>query len=515
MSHSSELSGPDLSQGVSAASLKEDEPLLGYVGDQAVMLVKTGGQLLATAATCTHYSGPLAEGLVVDGTVRCPWHHACFDLRTGLAKGPALTPLACFDVIHDHDLVRVGGKRKSQPQVPLANAAPSSVVIIGGGPAGTACAELLRRLGYEAAVTLVADEEPGPVDRPNLSKDYLAGTAPEEWIPLRDAAFFKEQRVELVLGDAAVSIARKERKVVLQSGRELTYGALVLATGAAPRRLEIPGADGANVLVLRSLADARRIIEKAKSGARAVVLGSSFIGLEVAASLRARQVDVTVVSPDQVPLGRVLGDELGAFVRATHEAKGVQFRLGRKPARITGAEVELDDGSKLDADFVVQGVGVKPRVELAEAAGVKVERGIVTDEYLCSSDAQIYAAGDVASYPDVWSGARVRIEHFAVAERQGQAVARTLLGLGKPFSDVPFFWSAHYDTTLTYVGHAESWDRILQRGSIESGQYAAAYEKGGKILAVTCLGNDRLSLQIEAAMQAGDAARVAELFSTR
>lgn len=513
MSHSSELSGPDLSQGVSAASLQDDQPLLGYVGDQAVMVVKTGGQILATAATCTHYSGPLAEGLVVNGTVRCPWHHACFDLRTGLAKGPALTPLACFDVIHDHDLVRVGKQHRAKLPVPLTASALSSVVIVGAGPAGTACAELLRRLGYEGPVTLVADEPPGPVDRPNLSKDYLAGSAPEEWLPLRDAAFFEEQRIELLLGDAAARIEPKQRKLVLKSGRELEYGALVLATGAEPRRLDIPGADGDNVLVLRSLADSRRIVEKAKSGARVVVLGSSFIGLEVAASLRAREVQVTIVSPDRVPLGRVLGDKLGAFVRAKHEEKGVAFALGRKPARIDASGVTLDDGSTLPADFVVQGVGVRPRTELGEAAGLKVERGIVTDEQLCTSDAQIYAVGDVASYPDVWSGARVRIEHFAVAERQGQAVARTLLGQGSPFHDVPFFWSAHYDTTLTYVGHAESWDRILERGALEQGKYAAAYEKDGKILAVTCLGEDALSLQIEAAMEAGDAAEVARLFA--
>jgi apoptosis-inducing factor 3 len=512
MSHSNELSGPDLSQGVRADQLEDDRPLLGHVGDQAVMLVKSQGQILATAATCTHYSGPLAEGLVVDGKVHCPWHHACFDLETGLAQGPALTPLACFDVIREQDLVRVGSQRKPKLPPPAADA-PSSVVIIGGGPAGAACAELLRRLGYEAKVTLIADEEPGPVDRPNLSKDYLAGTAPEEWIPLRDAAFFEEQRIELVLGDAAHGIAPQERKVTLHSGRELSYGALVLATGAEPRRLEIPGADADNVFVLRSLADSRRIADRAKAGARAVVIGASFIGLEVAASLRTRQVEVTVVAPDAVPLGRVLGDKLGAFVRAKHEANGVTFRLGRKPSRISRAGVELDDGSQLPADFVVQGVGVRPRTELAEAAGLSVERGIVTDERLRTSDPNIYAVGDVASYPDAWSGARVRIEHFAVAERQGQAVARGLLGRGGPFRDVPFFWSAHYDTTLSYVGHAEQWDRIVERGSLESGKYAAAYEKSGKILAVVCLGDDSLGLRIEAAMASGDAARVAKAFA--
>jgi NADPH-dependent 2,4-dienoyl-CoA reductase/sulfur reductase-like enzyme len=215
-----------------------------------------------------------------------------------------------------------------------------------------------------------------------------------------------------------------------------------------------------------------------------------------------------------VPLGRVLGDGLGTFVRAKHEEKGVLFRLESKPSRITATSVELEDGSQLPCDFVVLGVGVRPRTELAEAAGLAVERGIVTDERLRTSDPSIYAVGDVASYPDAWSGARVRIEHFAVAERQGQAVARSLLGRGAPFRDVPFFWSAHYDTTLSYVGHAEDWDRILERGRLDSGKYAAAYEKDGKILAVACLGEDTLGLKISAAMARGDAALVAEIFAS-
>jgi NADPH-dependent 2,4-dienoyl-CoA reductase/sulfur reductase-like enzyme/nitrite reductase/ring-hydroxylating ferredoxin subunit len=510
MSHSSELSGPDLAKGVDVESLKPDVPLLGHVGDKAVMLVRSDSEILATAATCTHYSGPLAEGLVVGGTVHCPWHHACFDLKTGLARGPALTPLACFDVVREGNLIRVGNERVSK-LTPVASG-PSSVVIVGAGPAGAACAEQLRRLGYAGSVTLVGNELPGPVDRPNLSKDYLAGSAPEEWIPLRDAAFYAEQRIDLLQGDAATSIDTQARELTLTSGRKLGYGALVLATGAAPRRLSIPGADAPHALVLRNLADSRRIIERAKAGARAVVLGSSFIGLEVAASLRARKVEVAVVSPSALPLERVLGEKLGAFVLAKHEQQGVKFKLKHKPLAITPNTVELDDGTKLEHDFVVQGVGVSPRIELAEAAGLKVARGVVVDQHLRSSDPNVYAVGDIASYPDAWSGARVRIEHFALAVRQGQAVAHTLLEQGGAFRDVPFFWSAHYDVTFGYVGHAESWDRVLERGSLETGSYASAYEKAGKILAVVCLGDDQVGLKAEAAMAAGDAAALRALF---
>ncbi|HKU37765.1 MAG TPA: FAD-dependent oxidoreductase, partial [Polyangiales bacterium] len=254
-------------------------------------------------------------------------------------------------------------------------------------------------------------------------------------------------------------------------------------------------------------------IARAKPGTRAVVIGASFIGLETAASLRAREVEVHVVGPEAVPLERVIGTKLGSYVRGLHEQHGVRFHLGRSPARIEERNVALDDGTNLAADFVVMGVGVAPRTVLAEQAGLTVERGAVVDEQLRTSAPDIYAAGDIASYPDPRSGERVRIEHWAVAERQGQAVARNMLGIGGPFRDVPFFWSAHYDVTLAYVGHAQRWDRLLERGSLEAGHYAVGYEQAGKLLAAVCLGEDKLSLEIEAAMEAGDEARLAALFA--
>jgi apoptosis-inducing factor 3 len=510
MGNASELKGPDLTAGVSAKEVVEGQPLLGQAHGEAVMLVRSGGKVFATSATCTHYSGPLAEGLVVGKTVRCPWHHACFDLETGLAAGPALSPISCFDVSEEGGKLKVGKKRDpAQPKAPRS--APASVVIVGGGAAGAACAENLRRFGYDGPITLIADEPPGPVDRPNLSKDYLAGNAPEEWIPLRDEAFYREMKIDFSVGDGAASIDTAAHTVTRTSGKKLSYGALLLATGAESRRLPIPGADAGNVHLLRTLADSRAIVARAKEGARAVVIGSSFIGLEAAASLRARKVEVDVVSVDQVPLGRVVGDTIGGFVRKLHEEHGVRFHLGVPPKAITGGGVELENGKSLAADFVVLGVGVAPRTKLAEAAGLRVEKGIVVDDQFRSSVDGVYAAGDVASYPDFRTGTRVRIEHWQVAERQGRAVARAMLGMGEPFRDTPFFWSAHYDVQLNYVGHAEKWDRIHERGSLAERKYLAAFEHQGKILAVITLGEDLRSLEIDAAMAAGDEAKVKAL----
>ena len=510
MGGTTELKGPDLTLGVSALEVIEARPFLGHAHGEAVMMVRSGGKIFATGATCTHYSGPLAEGLVVGKTVRCPWHHSCFDLETGLAAGPALTPIPCFEVIEEQGMIRVAQKREAaKPKAPAT--APASVVIVGGGPAGAACAENLRRLGYEGSVALIADEPPGPVDRPNLSKDYLAGNAPEEWIPLRDAAFYREMNVDFSVGDGATSVDTTGRTVTLKSGRKLQYGALLIATGAEPRRLPIPGADGENVHVLRTLADSRAIVAKAREGARAVVIGSSFIGLEVAASLRSRKVEVDVVSTDQVPLARVVGEKIGGFVRKLHEEHGVRFHLGSAPKVVSARGVELENGDLLASDFVVLGVGVAPRTQLAEAAGLRVERGIVVDDQFRASADGVYAAGDVAVFPDFRTGTRMRIEHFQVAERHGRAVARAMLGMGESYRDVPFFWSAHYDVTLNYVGHAEKWDRIMERGSLEDGKYVAAFEHQGRILAVVTLGEDLLSLEIDAAMSAGDEAKVKAL----
>ena len=498
-----QLGGPDFADGVGLAELREAEPLLGHAHGQAVIVVRRGERVYATGAQCTHYGGPLSEGLVVGDTIRCPWHHACFHLASGEAIGaPALNPITCFQVLREGGRVRVGSERTAPvPRKPAS--APSSIVILGSGAAGAAATEMLRREGYTGPLTLVGTES--PVDRPNLSKDYLAGNAPEEWIPLRDEAFYRSIDVELVTGDAARALDAAGKVVTLESGRRLAFDALLYATGAEPVRLPLPGADRPEVHVLRTLADSRAIIARAGKGRRAVVLGASFIGLEAAASLRARGVEVDVVAPEPVPLARVVGDEVGGFVRSVHEEHGVRFHLGRKPAAIADGEVTVDDGTRLPCDFVVMGVGVRPRLTLAEAAGLPIDRGVVVDEYLRAAPG-IYAAGDVARYPDPRSGEKVRIEHWVVAERMGQAAARNMLGAMRPFRDVPFFWSAHYDVTLGYVGHAEAWDAIEIRGSLETRAALVAYRQAGRVAAVVTLGRDRASLAAEAAMEQGDEA---------
>jgi NADPH-dependent 2,4-dienoyl-CoA reductase/sulfur reductase-like enzyme/nitrite reductase/ring-hydroxylating ferredoxin subunit len=499
-----QAAGPDLTQGVPVASLADGQMLAGHVGDDAVLLARRGTEFFAVGATCTHYGGPLAEGLVVDDTVRCPWHHACFSLRTGEAlRAPALGPIACWSTAVRGDKVFVTEKVAPAPvaRVHLAPAGPRKIVIVGAGAAGFAAAEMLRRQRFEGDVVMLSDDDAPPVDRPNLSKDYLAGTAPEEWVPLRDGRFYAEQGIDLRLQASVSGIDARAREVVLADGAKVAYDRLLLATGAEPVRLPLPGMDLPHVHTLRTLRDSRAIIARAASARRAVVMGASFIGLEVAASLRARGIEVHVVAPEKRPMERVLGPQMGDFVRSLHEEHGVIFHLDDTATAIEASRVTLKSGGTVDAELVIVGVGVRPRLALAEKAGLAIDRGVAVNEYLETSATGIFAAGDIARWPDPHSGSAIRVEHWVVAQRQGQAVALNMLGAREKFDAVPFFWSQHYDVPINYVGHAESWDALAVDGDIASRDCVLRYQRNGRVLAVATIYRDADSLGAEAAME--------------
>jgi NADPH-dependent 2,4-dienoyl-CoA reductase/sulfur reductase-like enzyme/nitrite reductase/ring-hydroxylating ferredoxin subunit len=494
--------GPDLSKGV-APSEFPDTTLLGHVGDEEVLLVRTGSEIFAIDAHCSHYHGPLAEGLVDGESIRCPWHHACFDLRTGEAsRAPAINALAVWQVEHEGDRLFVRQKRaQPKPRVKGVVAAPGKIVIVGGGAAGFAAAEMLRRQEFSGSIVMLSSDTAPPVDRPNLSKDYLAGSAPEDWLPLRPDSFYTEAAIDLRLRTEVASIDTRARNVILADGKAVPYDRLLLATGAEPVRLPIPGADQPRVHVLRSLDDCRAIIASADGARRAVVIGASFIGLEVAASLRARDIEVHVVGLEQRPMERVLGPEMGDFVRALHEGHGVVFHLGDTVTAIEGKRTSLKSGGVIEADLVVVGVGVRPRLALAEKAGLAIDRGVTVNAYLETSVSGIYAAGDIARWPDPHSRDNIRVEHWVVAERQGQTAARNMLGQREIFDAVPFFWSQHYDVPINYVGHAEKWDEIAIDGDIAGRDCVLRYKSGGRTLAVASIYRDIASLEAEIAME--------------
>lgn len=513
-------SGPDLEKGIPFHDIPDGGMVGGHFGDQSVIVARQGDEIFAIGGQCTHYGAPLADGLVVGTTVRCPWHHACFDLRSGEAiRAPALNPVARWEIVRDGDTVRVA------KEIPAADGAtplrgsrdtdPQNVVIVGAGAAGNAAAEMLRREGYKGKLTMIGGDESVPYDRPNLSKDYLAGNAPEEWIPLRPTEFYDEHSIELIRGVRVSSIDTNARTLQLSNGETRNFDKLLLATGAEPVRLQIPGGSESHVHYLRTLSDSRAIIAAAEKAKRAVVIGSSFIGLEVAASLRSRGLSVDVVAPEKVPLERVLGGEIGRFIQKKHESEGVVFHLGHTSKEITASSVVLEDGSSIPADIVVVGVGVRPVIALAENAGAAIDKGVITNEFLETSIPGVFAAGDIARYPDPRSGDNVRIEHWVVAQRQGQTAARNMLGRKEKFATVPFFWSNHYSTAITYVGHAEKWDEVLIDGSVDDGDFLVGYRLGEKILAVAASNREKASLEAEAMMERMDWISLDKLFTTR
>ena len=466
--------------------------------------MRRGADIFAIGAQCTHYNGPLAEGLIVDDTVRCPWHHACFDLRTGEAlRAPALGPVDTWRVEQRDGKIFVREKR-AQPEKKHRGKRdePNKVVIVGGGAAGFAAAEMLRRQKYEGGIVMLSSDDAPPVDRPNLSKDYLAGSAPEEWLPLAGPDLLFRQRDR----SAPEYDRRRHRRPArvrstLANGETIPFDRLLLATGAEPVSPSIPGAKPSDVLVLRSLKDCRAIIERAKTARRAVVLGASFIGLEVAAALRARNIEVHVVAPEEHPMEKILGPDFSRLVRAIHEQHGVVPHLGETARGLEGKRMTLSGGSVLEADLIVAGLGVRPRLGLAEAAGLKIDRGIVVDAFLETSAPGIFAAGDIARWPDRLTGEAIRVEHWVVAERQGQTAALNMLGRREPFDAVPFFWSQHYDVPINYVGHAERWDDLVVEGDIAGKDGLVRMRRAGRTLAVASVFRDLASLEAEVSLE--------------
>lgn len=501
--------GPDLTQGVTLADFGERTLLRGHVGDDPVLLARIDEAIVAVGASCTHYGGPLADGILVGDTVRCPWHHACFSLRTGEALGaPAFDPLPCWKVEHDNGRIVVREQATPAPgpaprPASVAADGPDRIVIVGGGAAGFACAEMLRRRGYQGDLALLSEDADAPCDRPNLSKDYLAGEAPESWIPLRGKSFYAKNRIDLHLRTSVARIDPAAHSVTTQDGRVFAFDRLLLATGAEPVRPPIPGIEQGHVFTLRSLADSRAIVERAQDAASVVVLGSGFIGLEVAAALRGRGLEVHVVSLDARPLEKVLGPELGDFIRGLHESHGVHFHMQASLAAIGADSVELDDGTAIGADLVIVGTGVRPRIALAEAAAIPADRGILVDETLETAVPGIYAAGDAARWRGAADGAARRVEHWVVAERQGQVAAENMLGAHIPFRDTPFFWSAHYDVSIRYVGYAEAWDTIEVDGDPAARDCLVRYLKDGAVVAVAAIGRDAEALEYAERLAAG------------
>ncbi len=503
------LEGPDLKRGVSIEKLSDGEIVLGHVDGQEVILARQGKTFFALGAICTHQGGPLAKGLVVDGGVRCPWHHACFDLRTGFpSRPPALDPVDCYAVEVSGTTATVTRKHpvataaeQSPESTETGDGMPASIVIIGGGAAGLCAAQTLRREGYAGTITMLSADEDAPYDRTNLSKGALSGDMDVDANDLHPADFYRDNDIDLRLGTTVERIDTVRREVEIAGSLPVAYDSLLLATGAEPVTLDIRGASLPHVHYLRTAADCASLIESAKKAKSAVIIGASFIGLEVASGLRARGIDVHVVGKERSLMANVLGKEVGAFLQSLHEDHGVIFHLDTTASTINEDEVVLTNEETLQADLVVIGIGVRPRIALAEKAGLSVDRGVIVDRYLQTSEPGIYAAGDIALWPDPMTGERVRIEHWVVAQHQGQTAALNMIGRKQPYDAVPFFWTEQQGFSLAYVGHAPGFEQVQIDGDLAALDCTISYCKGGRELAAAFVHRDHAGLVKERAFE--------------
>lgn len=497
--------GPDLAEGIALAEIERKRLVKGHVGSEDVLLCASGEDYFAVGASCTHYGVPLQDGLVVGETIRCPLHQACFSLRTGEAlTAPAFDPLERYAVHIEDGRIRVG---KRQEKVKPAAASvdrsrhPENVVIVGGGAAAFAAAEMLRRKGYDRELIMITEEADAPYDRPNLSKDYLAGTAPEEWIPLKPSDFYEDLSIKLRRNLRAEKLDARQRILHLDDGSTISFDRLLLATGAEAWRPSIPGAQSEGVHTLRSLTDCRKLIGGLEKARSAIVLGAGFLGLEIAASLRARGLAVTVVTPETQPMKRIFGATLAQYILDLHRSHGVEFQLGSTAVGVSRSEVALADATVLRADLVVLATGSRPRMELAVDAGLETGNGIRTDEFLETSAPGIFAAGDVVEWLDRKSNQLRHVEHWSLAQKHAQTAAANMLGEAKPFSAVPFFWSSHYDKTIQFNGYAPAWDEEQVSGSVQAESLAVHFLAKGKLQAAATLGNERLQLELECMLE--------------
>ncbi len=506
----SELTGPDLALGIPLSALAVGAMLTGHAHGDAVMLVRRADSIVAIGAYCSHYGVSLQDGVLNGDKVRCPLHHACFNVDTGDAlHAPAFDPLPRWAVEIRDGMIFVTTPLPAAT-IPVRPAAshPARIVIIGGGAAGDAAAGTLRHEGYRGTITMLSADRHAPPDRPNFSKGTISGTVTMAFNFVRLADFYHRHDIDLRLDTTVASIDTALRVVHLTSGDAVAYDALLLATGAEPIRLAVPGAELPHVRTLRSLDDSLEIAALAANAKSVVVVGASFIGLETAAALRALDLDVHVVAPDDIPMARVLGDDIGRFMQRLHERHGVTFHLGTTALSIEPGRVQLANGDVIAADLVITGIGVRPSLALAEKAGLAIDNGVLVNAQLETSIPGVFAAGDIARWLDESTGKRTRVEHWVVAQRQGQTVARNMLGAKESFTAVPFFWTEHYGVTLLYVGHAERGFTSELTGSLATTPPDARvdYRENGRLVAVATIGRDRANLEAELAFERARAA---------
>jgi len=487
--------------------LKEGIPVNVKAGKRTVLLIRSGGEIYASGAKCPHYGAPLKDGVVIDHILTCPLHTARFNVTNGrLEAPPSLDDLTRYMVKIKKGKVFVKKADVTTEPIEIKEEKPV-FVIVGAGAAGNAAAITLRKEGFDGRVVMITAESVIPYDRPNLSKEYLSGELDPKWIPLKNEKFYQDLKIEIYKNEKVVSVDTEKRVLELASTETISYDRLLIATGGIPRTPDIPGVDLPNFFLLRSFGDAEAIVAALKDAEKVFVIGASFIGLEVAAALRSRGLEVWVAGPEPVLMQKVFGDRIGGLMKKLHEEHGVHFHLGCTPEAIIGdtniKEVVLSDESRVQADVVIAGIGVVPAVDFLEDTGLLEHNAVLVDGMLKTKADGVYAAGDIALIPDPITRGVRRIEHWAEAERQGQHAARSMLGFKGEYREVPFFWTKQYDKVIKYTGFTRNYDRIVYRGEVEGGDFLAGYYRDGKLEAAAGMGKTRELIIVSEMLRAG------------
>jgi NADPH-dependent 2,4-dienoyl-CoA reductase/sulfur reductase-like enzyme/nitrite reductase/ring-hydroxylating ferredoxin subunit len=485
---------------VALSDLADNKLVAGKLAGEDVVIVRTGDVVHVLAGTCPHAGAPLADGAVCGGRLICPWHKAVFHLDTGgLVEPPALDGLARYQVTIRNGRVWADPIATPPPAVAPVVTDVRSVAVLGTGAAGVAACVALRDRAYDGRLVMIGSEASEPYDRTSLSKFVLAGELqPNDVYPLREAAVWADRDIERIDAEI-VDLDVAGRTVTLADGTKLRYDRAILATGAIPRLLELPGVMLENMFTLRSRSDAAALLTGTGSATRVVIVGSSFIALEAASALRQRDVNVTIVSPQTRPFEHQFGPDIADLFRRVHEDNGVVFHTPAQPVRFVGTErvsaVVLDDGVELPADMVLLGVGVRPATDFVRGADKAADGGIIVDATMHAGNG-LYVAGDSAAFP--LRGRPTRIEHWRVAQQQARVAAANILGGNVEDQGVPFFWTYHYGQTIEYLGHAEHWDRIEIIGDLAGWNFVALLITGDEVSAVVAAGRSReTSLLVE------------------
>jgi NADPH-dependent 2,4-dienoyl-CoA reductase/sulfur reductase-like enzyme/nitrite reductase/ring-hydroxylating ferredoxin subunit len=462
-------------------------------GDMPILVIRVEGKYYAFAARCPHRGGPLAEGVLSEDRVVCPWHQGSFRIPSGdLEEPPPLDSLPGFEVrVEDGAVIVVISEGKAdRREIAMVRrndeADNRHFVIIGSGAAGGVSAEALRQVGFEGRITMVTRENDFPYDRTGLSKGYLKGLDPEgKLLPLRADTFYAEHDIDILFNKRVLNVDVSRKIIAVGDGSTLPYDSLLVAAGGVPRHLDVPGSGLRNIFTFRSLQDANGVIATAEKSSSVVVIGASFIGMETAANLRERGLSVTVVAPS-VAFKRAFGEKIGRILQQLHGEHGVTFESGRKVARFEGeGKVEavlLDNGERLECDFVVLGIGVRPATGFLDGISLNPDGSVPVNEYFEVQEG-LYAAGDIVSFIDWRTGGRIRIEHWRSAQQQGRIAAHNMVGHKTKFRSIPFFWTAQFGVLLQYVGHATDWDEIVLHGQPSEYNFMAFYIKDDVVLA--------------------------------